>query len=135
MLLGYYSLHFIIPSLPPFSFFSILLVHIYFMKKESLFWTSLLKTLHKFYNCIRKGFFKVTILNQVITMQIMNFYFIGDGQGKNSLLTKHHFILLKLTRKVVFQGGCGVTFSNFYRGERLFTVYRCMTFCGSIIEL
>ena len=67
-------------------------------------------------------------------MQIMNFYFIGNGQGKNSLLTKHHFILLKLTRKVVFQGGFGVTFSNFYRGERLFTVYRCMTFCG-IIEL
>ena len=135
MLLGYYSFHFIIPSLPPFSFLSILLVHIYFMKKGSLFCTSLLKTLHKFYNCIRKGFFEVTILNQAITMQIMNFYFIRNGQGKNSLLTKHHFILLKLTRKVVFQGGYDVTFSNFYRGERLFTVYRCMTFCGSIIEL
>ena len=27
------------------------------MKKEYLFWASLLKTLHKFYNCIRKGFF------------------------------------------------------------------------------
>ena len=50
----------------------------------------------------------------------MNFYFIGNGQGKNSLLTKHHFILLKLTRKVVFQGGCGVTFSNFYRGETIY---------------
>ena len=57
----------------------------------------------------------------------MNFYFIGNGQGKN-------ISLLKLTRKVVFQGDYGVTFSNFYRGERLFTVYRCMTFFG-IIEL
>ena len=103
MLLGYYSFHFIIPSLPLFSFLSILLVHIYFMKKGSLFWTSLLKTLHKFYNCIRKGFFEVTILNQVITMQIMNFYFIGNGQGKNSLLTKHHFILLNLPGKLYFR--------------------------------
>ena len=63
----------------------------------------------------------------MITMQIMNFYFIGNGQGKN-------ISLLKLTRKVVFQGDYGVNFSNLYRGERLFTVYRCMTFFG-IIEL
>ena len=120
-----------------FLFFHFACPHLFYEKRILVlnkFWTSLLKTLHKFYNCIRKGFFEVTTLNQVITMQITNFYFIGNGQGKNSLLTKHHFILLKLTRKVVFQGGCGVTFSNFYRGERLFTVYRCMTFFG-IIEL
>ena len=134
MLLGFYSIHFIIPSLPIFSFFSILLVHIYFMKKESLFWTSLLKTLHKFYNCIRKGFFEVTISNQVIAMQIMNFYFFGNGQGKNSLLMKHHFILLRLYQESCISGRLWCPFFQLLqRGNT--TVYRCMTFRGSIIEL
>ena len=29
-------------------------------------------------------------------MQIMNFYFIRNGQGKNGLLTKHHVYCLDL---------------------------------------
>ena len=32
----------------------------------------------------------------MIKMQIMNFYFIRNGQGKNSLLTKHHLYSLDL---------------------------------------
>ena len=45
-------LYYFISSTP--SFFIIFLVHIYFMRKEYLVWTSLLKILHKFYNCISK---------------------------------------------------------------------------------
>ena len=48
------------------SLFVIFFAQIYFIKKEYLIWTSLLKILHKFFYCIRKGFFEVTILNQVI---------------------------------------------------------------------
>ena len=135
MLLGYYSLHFIIPSLPPFSFFSILLVHIYFLKKEpGLFWTSLLTTLHKFYNCKWKRFlWSYNTEPSDNNAKLWTSTLVEMAKGK-TVCKQNISYCLNCTRKVVFQGGYGVTFSNFYRGERLFTVYRCMTFFG-IIEL
>ena len=69
----------------------------------------------------------------------MNFYFIRNGQGKNSLLTKHHLYCLDLISGKFYFRKAMVSllpfyFFNFYRGETLITVYMCMTFCG-IIEL
>ena len=48
-------LYYFISSTP--SFFIIFLVHIYFMRKESFVWTSLLKILHKFSYWISKTTF------------------------------------------------------------------------------
>ena len=49
-------LYYFISSTP--SFFIIFFVHIYFMRKEYLVWTSLLKILHKFSICVRKKRFR-----------------------------------------------------------------------------
>ena len=49
-------LYYFISSTP--SFFIIFLVHIYFMRKEYLVWTSLLKILHKLFNCVSKKRFR-----------------------------------------------------------------------------
>ena len=57
-------------------------------------------------------------------MQIMNFYFIRNGQGKNSLLTKHHLYSLDLISGKLYFREAMVSllpfyFFNFYRGEDL----------------
>ena len=49
-------LYYFISSTP--SFFIIFFVHIYFMRKEYLVWTSLLKILHKFSICVSKKRFR-----------------------------------------------------------------------------
>ena len=49
-------LYYFISSTP--SFFIIFLVHIYFMRKEYLVWTSLLKILRKFSYCVFKKKFR-----------------------------------------------------------------------------
>ena len=64
---------------------------------------------------------------------------LRNGQGKNSLLTKHHLYCLDLISGKLYFREAMVSllpfyFFNFYRGETLITVYRCMTFCG-ILEL
>ena len=83
------------------------------MKKESLFWTSLLKILHKFYSCLRKGFFEVTILNQVITIQNYEVLLDWKWLRENILLTKYHFILLRLYQESCIFRRLRCYFSNF----------------------
>ena len=69
-----------------FLFFHFACPHLFYEKIILVLNKFIKKTLHKFYNCIRKGFFEVTILNQVITMQIMNFYLIRNGHFACPLL-------------------------------------------------
>ena len=50
----------------------------------------------------------------------MTFYFIGNGQRKNSLLTYHHFVLLRLKQKKCFSRRLWCHFSIFLqRGKTI----------------
>ena len=50
----------------------------------------------------------------------MNFYFTGNGQRKNSLLTRHHFLLLRLKQESCISRRLWCHVSNFLeRGKTI----------------